>query len=101
MSAQDEIARLSAELVAAWRRVDAERGYRAAAEEIARRAREMVDGLLDEIDKTRRELCEMKASQERIRAADGANHDPRHLTAAGYAADRGWDCFEEEEACDD
>jgi hypothetical protein len=100
MNDQDEIARLRAELVAAWRRVDAERGYRAAAEEIARRAREMVDGLLDEKDKTQRELCEMKASQERMRAADGASHDPRHLTAAGYAADRGWDCFKEE-ACDD
>jgi hypothetical protein len=50
-----------------------------------------------ERDEARRELCEMKASQEQMRATDGANHNPRHLTAAGYAADRGWNCFDAKE----
>jgi hypothetical protein len=73
-----EIDRLRADLIAA-------QGYRAAAEEIAKRRGEMVDALTAERDEARREVCELRADLRSTRTS------PEEI-----AEDRGWDCFRAE-----
>jgi hypothetical protein len=60
----------------------AAQGYRAAAEEIAKRRGEMVDALTAERDEARREICNVVGRGQGQRL---------------YAADRGWDCFDAKE----
>jgi hypothetical protein len=71
-----DIDRLRADLIA-------EQGYRAAAEEIAKRRGEMVDALIAERDEARREVCRLIAF-----GFDGPK---------GAARQRGWDCFDAKE----
>ena len=67
---------LAADLVAA-------QGYRSAAEESARRAREITQSMIAERDEARREACELLA-----RSMKG----PMEI-----AAERGWNCFDAKE----
>ena len=98
-AANDRITdRLRADLVAA-------QGYRSAAEEIARRAREMVDARTAEVakanaerDEARRDLCVSEAIDRLQEANPNAliSYSESRRIAREIAAERGWDCFEKE-----
>ena len=79
---------LRADLIAA-------QGYRAAAEEIAKRRGEMVDALTAERDEARRTACLSEARYMNF-ALGFYPRDDDEAKARNIAVRSGWDCFEKE-----